>query len=197
MIKIILYVSLLLLVGCNKGGEKLPQLASSYQDDAILIRVDASQDLNLYDRRKHTLKLAVIQVKSVEDVQKSLLTSNGIAKLLDSDDEGAPTPQDKKIFMQTFYIIPGSCQTFRLARIAGATSVVIVAGYYDLKPAHVVRIFNIPVFESWKPISFWEVNKRMGRIGIYIRLGAQAINYTDTTAKKTTKESLNTTNQGK
>lgn len=65
-----------------------------------------------------------------------------------------------------------------------------MAGYYDLVPNQVVRVFEIPVFENWKPVTFWEMNRKMGRIAICLVLGAKGINFTDSTSKETTNESL-------
>lgn len=176
------------MVGCTTGGKnKEPQLASSYQDNAILVRAVASNDLNQYDHRKHTLKLAIVQVQKMEDVQQQILTSEGISELLDGDTEAEPpTPsKNNKIHVQTFFIAPGTTQTFTLPRMAGAKTILAVAGYYNLTPAGVVRVYEIPIFNNWKPITFWEETRRMGRIAIYLELGARAINYTETTSKVT------------
>lgn len=176
---------MLILVGCG-GKNKEPQLASSYQDNAILIRAQASKDLNQYDHRKHTLKLGIIQIEKVEDIQNQIITSEGISELLDGDTEAdGSSPKNSKVHLQTFFVAPGTTQTFTMARMAGAKTIVVIAGYYNLTPAGVVRIYEIPVFKNWKPITFWEETRRMGRIAIFLDLGAQAINYTETTSKVT------------
>lgn len=188
MLKIILYVLLLIMVGCTTGGKnKEPQLASSYQENAILIRAVASKDLNLFDHRKHTLKLAVVQFDKIEDVQNLILSPQGISELLDGDTNAnsPPKPKNGNIHVQTFFIAPGTTQTFTMARMAGAKNIMVVAGYYNLTAAGVVRIYEIPIFNNWKPITFWEQTRRMGRIAIFLDLGAQAINYTESTSKVT------------
>lgn len=193
MRKIILYLLLLIMAGCG-GKNNEPQLASSYQDNAILIKATAPKDLNLYDHQKHTLKIAIVQVAKVEDVQKQIVTSEGLSKLLNGDSESEtgnnPLNKNKKIHIQTFFIAPGATQTFTLARMAGAKTILVVAGYYNLIPAQVVRVYEIPVFQNWRPITFWEITRRMGRICIFLQLGSQAINYTDSTSKQTTSQSI-------
>lgn len=88
MLKNLFFLSVLLITACTMGGNtKQPQLADTYQDNAILMRIEASKDLNLYNDQKHTLKLVIIQVEKVEDVQKQLMSADSIAKLLDSADD--------------------------------------------------------------------------------------------------------------
>ncbi|WP_112220235.1 type VI secretion lipoprotein TssJ [Legionella quinlivanii] len=187
-------LSVVLLTACTMGGNtKQPQLADSYQDNAILMRIEASKDLNLYNDQKHTLKLVIIQVEKVEDVQKQLMSSDSIAKLLDSADDSEDSKNkagDKQVYMHTLFITPGSKKVYTFPRLAGARRIIVVAGYYDLVPNQVVRVFEIPVFENWKPVTFWEMNRKMGRIAICLMLGAKGINFTDSTSKETTSESL-------
>ncbi|RAP35454.1 hypothetical protein B1207_12175 [Legionella quinlivanii] len=194
MFKKIWLLSVVLLTACTMGGNtKQPQLADSYQDNAILMRIEASKDLNLYNDQKHTLKLVIIQVEKVEDVQKQLMSSDSIAKLLDSADDSEDSKNkagDKQVYMHTLFITPGSKKVYTFPRLAGARRIIVVAGYYDLVPNQVVRVFEIPVFENWKPVTFWEMNRKMGRIAICLMLGAKGINFTDSTSKETTSESL-------
>ncbi|MCE3045907.1 MULTISPECIES: type VI secretion lipoprotein TssJ [Legionella] len=194
MFKKICLLSVVLLTACTMGGNtKQPQLADSYQDNAILMRIEASKDLNLYNDQKHTLKLVIIQVEKVEDVQKQLMSSDSIAKLLDSADDSEDSKNkagDKQVYMHTLFITPGSKKVYTFPRLAGARRIIVVAGYYDLVPNQVVRVFEIPVFENWKPVTFWEMNRKMGRIAICLMLGAKGINFTDSTSKETTSESL-------
>nr|WP_255665416.1 type VI secretion lipoprotein TssJ [Legionella sp. 16cNR16C] len=157
------------------------------------MRIEASKDLNLYNDQKHTLKLVIIQVEKVEDVQKQLMSSDSIAKLLDSADDSEDSKNkagDKQVYMHTLFITPGSKKVYTFPRLAGARRIIVVAGYYDLVPNQVVRVFEIPVFENWKPVTFWEMNRKMGRIAICLMLGAKGINFTDSTSKETTSESL-------
>ncbi|STY11847.1 Type VI secretion lipoprotein [Legionella quinlivanii] len=192
--KKICLLSVVLLTACTMGGNtKQPQLADTYQDNAILMRIEASKDLNLYNDQKHTLKLVIIQVEKVEDVQKQLMSSDSIAKLLDSADDSEDSKNkagDKQVYMHTLFITPGSKKVYTFPRLAGARRIIVVAGYYDLVPNQVVRVFEIPVFENWKPVTFWEMNRKMGRIAICLMLGAKGINFTDSTSKETTTESL-------
>ncbi|KTD50248.1 Type VI secretion lipoprotein [Legionella quinlivanii] len=194
MFKKICLLSVVLLTACTMGGNtKQPQLADTYQDNAILMRIEASKDLNLYNDQKHTLKLVIIQVEKVEDVQKQLMSSDSIAKLLDSADDSEDSKNkagDKQVYMHTLFITPGSKKVYTFPRLAGARRIIVVAGYYDLVPNQVVRVFEIPVFENWKPVTFWEMNRKMGRIAICLMLGAKGINFTDSTSKETTTESL-------
>ncbi len=173
--------------GCTTGGkDKEPQLASSYQDNAILIRAVASQDLNQYDHRKHTLKFAVVQVEKIEEVQNQIVTAEGISQLLNGDTEADNTVQtNKKVHIQTFFIAPGMKQTFTLARMAGVKKVVVVAGYFNLTPSGAVRVYEIPVFKKWNPLTFWKKTTQMGRLAIYLELGSQGINYTESSSKAT------------
>ncbi|WP_058523566.1 type VI secretion lipoprotein TssJ [Legionella birminghamensis] len=195
MLKNLFFLSVLLITACTMGGNtKQPQLADTYQDNAILMRIEASKDLNLYNDQKHTLKLVIIQVEKVEDVQKQLMSADSIAKLLDSADDSVNSDSkpdsNKKVYMQTLFITPGTKKVFTFPRLAGARRIIVVAGYYDLVPNQVVRVFEIPVFENWKPVTFWEMNRKMGRIAICLVLGAKGINFTDSTSKETTNESL-------
>ncbi|MCW8445546.1 type VI secretion lipoprotein TssJ [Fluoribacter gormanii] len=187
MLRIIFCILFLMIGGCTTGGkEKEPQLASSYQDNAILIRAVASKELNQYDHRKHTLKFAVVQVEKIEDVQNQIVNAEGISQLLDGDTEADNTTQtNKKVHIQTFFIAPGMTQTFTLARMAAVKKIVVVAGYFNLTPANAVRVYEIPVFKKWNPLTFWKKTKQMGRIAIYLEFGSQGINYTESSSKKT------------
>ncbi|KTD65732.1 type VI secretion lipoprotein TssJ [Legionella spiritensis] len=177
----------LLLFGCATGGkEQKPQLSNTYQDDAVILSICASDDLNLYNFRKHTLKLAIVQVANVEDVQQLLINSEGIAKILDGD------LKEKNVFIQPFIVDPGSKRVHKFARMAGVKKVIVVAGYYDLIPNQVVRIFEVPVFKHWEPIKFWEQNRRMGRMAIFLKLGAKGIACAESKAKETPNATVDT-----
>ncbi|KTC80627.1 type VI secretion lipoprotein TssJ [Legionella cherrii] len=187
MLRIIFCLLIFIIGGCTTGGkEKEPQLASSYQDNAILIRAVASKDLNEYDHKKHTLKFSVVQVEKLEDVQNQIVTAEGISQLLDADTEADNITQtNKKVHIRTFFIAPGMTQNFTIARMAETKKVLVVAGYYNLTPAGVVRIYEVPVFNKWNPLTFWKKTKQMGRLGIYLEFGSQAINYTESSSRKT------------
>ncbi|CAM2849457.1 type VI secretion lipoprotein TssJ [Legionella steigerwaltii] len=185
MLRIIFCLLMLIMGGCTTGGKQTePQLASSYQDNAILIRAVASKDLNLYDHKKHTLKFSVVQVEKLEDVQNKIVTAEGISQLLDADTEADNLTQtNKKVHIQTFFIAPGMTQTFTIARMAETKKVLVVAGYYNLTAAGVVRIYEVPVFNKWNPLTFWKKTRQMGRLGIYLEFGSRAINYTESSTK--------------
>ncbi|HAT6958127.1 TPA: hypothetical protein JAN72_15435 [Legionella pneumophila] len=193
--KLILIILVSILASCSVGVKnKQPQLASSYQDNAIIISYNASENLNFYNGQKHTLKLAIVQVEKIEDIQKDIISSEALGVLLDSANGNGNDKElddkNSKYYIQSLIVTPGTTRTYTFARMAGAKQIIIVAGYYDLIPKQVVRIFEIPVFEHWKPITFWEVDRRMGRIAICLQLGAQGINITDTTSKETTNDYL-------
>lgn len=180
----------LLLSACTTGGkEEKPQLSNTYQDDAIIVCIKAADKLNLYNYRKHTLKVVLVQVKDIQDVQPYLTSPEGIAKILDGkvgeqEGKGDSKGDNKGIYIQPFIVKPGAKRLYKFTRMAGAKKVLVVAGYYDLIPNQVVRTFEIPVFKHWKPIEFWEINRRMGRMAIFLHFGSKGIAYAESKAKE-------------
>jgi type VI secretion system VasD/TssJ family lipoprotein len=126
------------LVGaCAHKPEPVPDW--SYSKEAIRISYTADAMLNAFGNKPHVLLLVVYQMKDVnafseltknEETLKTLLKVGGMDQQFLSSDK--------------FFIEPGEKNTVVFNRAEHAEWVGIVAGYYNLDPGKVSRIFEIP-----------------------------------------------------
>ena len=161
------------LSGCF--AEKHPAVNAhmwAYKANAINIHVEAPRKLNTLNGRSHTLLLAVVQVSELQAVQSLLDTSEGIATLLEKVNTQA---EAKSLFISKLFVVPGERKTIQLTRMAGMKHVVIVAGYNQLNPGQVIKIFNIPIGNEIEGIKFWKRIYMPVPLHVKLNLGKQGI----------------------
>ncbi len=144
-----------------------------YEKKAITLRVQSSNDLNIFQNRVHTLLLAIFQISDPNIFNEKSKTREGIADLLtmDSINAGLGIVNLKKVVIR-----PGNVDVFVVDRAKSAQYVGIVTGYARLEPENVIRIVEIPAVQDDKT-GFNRINPmaksfppRPGRLKIWLEL---------------------------
>jgi type VI secretion system VasD/TssJ family lipoprotein len=135
--------ALFLMLGCSSTDPKKVALAEMKWNLAprdVQISFRASRELNLHDGSPHTILLAVVQSADANSFLAQLASPASIGHLLETGQTGAPT-----LTFNRFVVSPGQSDTLSLDRAQNAQYVGIVAGYYNLTPPNVSRLFVVPV----------------------------------------------------
>jgi type VI secretion system VasD/TssJ family lipoprotein len=114
-----------------------------FEARGIALRFQAPQQLNLHSGKPHTLYLRVFQLSDVKVFNDIRISQAGIRELLTAA-EIDPT------FLSTreYVIAPGEMLKVTLERLKETRFIAIVAGYYQLEPDEVVRVFPVPAVAS-------------------------------------------------
>lgn len=110
-----------------------------FEAKGIALRFQAPQQLNLHSGKPHTLYLRVYQLSDVKVFNDIRGSQAGIRELLTAADID-PT----FLSAREYVIAPGEVLKVTLERLKETRFVAIVAGYYQLEPSEVVRVFPIP-----------------------------------------------------
>jgi len=166
-------VALFLIFSC--AGKSAPEGASksvwTFDPEGIQIHYTADKLLNLQDNESHTLLLAVYLLRDTNAFNDLAANRDGLAKLLQAERFDAAVMGVNKIVIQ-----PGEEKTAVLNRAENARWIGVVAGYYNLEPSQVSRLFNIPVITEKKGIyGFRSTETRPGQIRIKLYLGSNAL----------------------
>jgi predicted component of type VI protein secretion system len=157
--------------GVNKEELAIAQMKWDLAPSAIRIHVVSDSDLNLYDGRRHTVLLGVCQTADVNSFLVQLSSQNTIGRLLETG-QGAPT---MIAGFNRFVISPGQKDTLSMDRAQGSQYVGIVAGYYNLSPTGVSRLFAVPVLMQKKGFISKTVTASPQPLDIDLKLGAMEI----------------------
>ena len=169
-------IIVLLLSACSSEHPAVNQSVWTYQPDAIQVDYSAVPQLNVSDNQPHTLLMAVVQTSDLQNIQSYLQTPEGVSLLLEKNNDLA---QAQNYYITKVFVNPyDQNRTLNITRMAGMQSVVIVAGYNQLNPMQVVKIFNIPL----KRKLFWGEHYP-AKIRINVTLGAQGIANADYSEK--------------
>ncbi len=146
LLRLLLALSPLAACSCLGGGggvqaqPQTPKVDLGRDRNALKFKYEAAADLNWYEGQPHTLMVAVVQMEKSDSFDNIRQTGDGLTRFLDGANENPDIKQLKRIIVQ-----PGDLKAVYLDRVEGAAWVAIVAGYYDLRPGKVDRIFQIPV----------------------------------------------------
>jgi type VI secretion system VasD/TssJ family lipoprotein len=133
----------LLLAGCSSVDPKKVALAEMKWNLAphdIQIAFKADRDLNLHDGSPHTILFAVVQAADANTFLSQLASPASIGHLLETGQGGALV-----LSFNRFVVSPGQEDTLSLDRAQNAQYVGVIAGYYNLTPPNVARLFVVPV----------------------------------------------------
>jgi type VI secretion system VasD/TssJ family lipoprotein len=132
----------LLLASCARGSS--PGGAASgvygYEKDAISLHLKGDQNLNLFEKRPHTLLVCVYQLRDPNALNQVLQDAEDVSKLLECGRFDPSILNAKKFILQ-----PGREIHEALDRAEGARYIGIVAGYYNLDKQRASRILPVPV----------------------------------------------------
>lgn len=113
----------------------------SYQEQALVVKLTASRDLNTYAQRPHTLVVKVVQLTDVSGIMTLMQTSDGVRSVLSEELEMIPNA----VFSDTVMLAPKQTQTMTYARQQDAKFIALVTGFAELNVAKSVRIIPISV----------------------------------------------------
>jgi type VI secretion system VasD/TssJ family lipoprotein len=138
-----IFVVCLQLVGCS---QKISKPEWKFQKEAIRIHIKADHNLNLYNRRTHTLYMCFYQLSELNGFDQLAQDDSGIRRLLEAKmfDSSVAAVSSKTIQS-------GEHITLSLDRAERAAYIAIVAGYYaHLTDKRMVRRHKIQVFNKRK-----------------------------------------------
>jgi hypothetical protein len=147
--KTIIVMPLILILVASmscSSNQPLEQSMWTYAPDAITVNYTASLNLNFSQMQPHTLLLAVIQTAQLQNIQSFLQNPQGISLLLNKKND---PNQVQNYYITKIFINPGDKNHVKLTRMASMQTVVLVAGYNQLNPGQVIKIFDIPVAHPW------------------------------------------------
>ena len=115
--------------------------------------------------------LVIYQLTGLNAYNALVKTSDGLGKLL----QGERFDQSV-VGVDQFFIEPGDKKTLSLDRAENVQYVAVVAGYYDLQPGQVNRVFEIPVIVDKKGIyGFRTTVSSVGQLNIALFMGPNSI----------------------
>jgi type VI secretion system VasD/TssJ family lipoprotein len=153
-----------LLCSCSTPVSRPPEY--TYQKEAITITLKADPQLNLYQGSPHTLVLCTYQLKDPNAFNQLVDEREGLPKLLECGRFDGSVAYAKRLVVQ-----PGQEAKEYLDRAEGAKYLSVVAGYYNLQKATVVRLYQIPV----DTLSSKPRDSKPRDLNIDLYLGPQAI----------------------
>jgi len=116
-------------------------VAWSYQEHALITKLSASNDLNTFSQRPHTLAIKVIQLSDVSGLKTLLQTTGGIRAVLSEATEMIPNA----VYSDLVILAPKQVQTLVSARQQDAKFVAIISGFAELNVLTSVKVIMIPV----------------------------------------------------
>lgn len=116
-----------------------------YEPRSILLRVKATDQLNLYMGQPHTLSLKVIQLTNPAIVSELRESPFGLSDLMAAKGKELSASIVRE---DTLAIDPGSNRTLVLAREQGVRYLALVAGYFEMEGKKSVRIVPIPSVQA-------------------------------------------------
>jgi type VI secretion system VasD/TssJ family lipoprotein len=143
----------------------------TYEPDAIELIIYADENMNTYNGYAHTTMLCIYQMKKPGAFKQLASSEAGVRKLLECSGFDPSVAHFEKIFVQ-----PNQNSTRSMARAEKAKHVGLVAGYYDLKPEGVTRMYDIPLHKEETGMLWWSKdNYTPGKLSMKLLLGPHSI----------------------
>jgi len=161
-----------LLLSC--AGRRPPEPVWSTEDDAIEIVFQADPRLNQTEGMATPLKLVVYQLQDANTFYKYADDEIGLIRLLRTENSGLdPISPSEYVDVKECYVQPGQVDTLLMPRLKGTQWVAVVAGYRNLVPDRVDRLFKIPVAVRTRfPL---RRSSEVQRLAVRLKLGARQI----------------------
>lgn len=141
-----------------------------YASKAIQIQYRADANLNTYQDKPHTLAFVVYQVADINPFNNLVKDATGLTTLLKGE------KFDPSVMaVDRFFIEPGDTNYLDIDRYENVKWVGIVAGYFDLTPGQVTRIYEMPVLIETKGMIFKTNEAKMGLLGMNLYFGPSSI----------------------
>ncbi len=145
--------------------------ARGFCPKGIHIQYASTDDLNLYENNAHTVLLAVYQLSSLNAYNALAKTPEGLLRLLQAE-----RFDPSVVGTDRFFVEPHEKKILAIDRAENAQYVAVVAGYYDLQPGQVDRVFEIPVIVQLKGIyGFRKTYSGLGQLNTILLMGSNSI----------------------
>ncbi len=160
-------MALILAAGACSTKTVMPPEPWPFQERAVVFRLEADEQLNLYHGTSHTLLLCIYQLRDPNAFNQAMEDQKGLYKLLSCKRFDPSVLSFKKLVLQ-----PGESREVVMDRAEGAHYVGVAAGYYNLQKEKVCRLFSIPLVEEKKGFKrilkpgVLEVDLYLGKEGI-------------------------------
>lgn len=148
--------------GRSSSGGGAASGVYEYEKDAISLHLKGDANLNLFEKRPHTLLVCVYQLRDPNALNQVLQDAEDVTKLLECARFDPSIVNAKKFILQ-----PGKEITEALDRAEGARYIGIVAGYYNLDKQRASRIIPVPVGGTF--------GKKASRMNLDVFLGPDEI----------------------
>ena len=141
-----------------------------FEREAILIRVKAANDLNIYAEKSNALLLGIYQLNDPNIFNANVSTFEGLSNMLSCEgyDQALGVVAVKKVM-----ILPGEVKHIVMDRASTSQYVGVIAAYYELKPGKVAKLIRVPVEmkkKTWLNPFSYRIPRPM-KIKIWLELG--------------------------
>ncbi len=166
----LLVIFLPLLNACTTDKKPDPVPVRGFVEKAIKVNYHADKQLNLYEDKSHTILMCLFQLTDPNVFNELSKSKDGLNKLLECSRFDGSVVGFKRIIVQ-----PGENKTVHLDRAEKAKWIGLVAGYYDLAPGQITRLYEIPVIIKTKGLLFKKKIAAIGKMTINLYFGPNAI----------------------
>jgi type VI secretion system VasD/TssJ family lipoprotein len=129
-----------LLAACTFKPKAIIPPDWGYEKNAINIHFTGDPNLNLYQKKAHSLVVCLYQLKDLNGFNQLIDEKDGLPKLLECGRIDPGITYSRRLVVQ-----PNRELNETLDRTDGAKYVGIVAGYYNLHKETSARVFDIPI----------------------------------------------------
>ena len=129
-----------LLFSCSSKPKIIKPPEWGYEKDAIQLRFTGDPELNLYQKKAHSLVVCVYHLKDLNGINQLMDEKDGLPKLLECGRFDPGVTYSRRLVVQ-----PNRELKETLDRTDGAQYVGVVAGYYNLQKETSARSFPIPI----------------------------------------------------
>jgi type VI secretion system VasD/TssJ family lipoprotein len=113
-----------------------------YEKDAIQLHLVSDPQLNLYQKKPHSLILCLYHLRDPNAFNQLVNEEDGLPRLLECSRFDPSVTYARKLVLQ-----PGQDLNELLDRTDGAKFVGIAAGYFSLRKQDSLRLYSIPITE--------------------------------------------------
>jgi type VI secretion system VasD/TssJ family lipoprotein len=158
----IICLALFFLSACATSPPPEPEYR--FAKDAIRLRIKSDPQLNMKDKKPHTLLVCIYQIKDKSIFEQFSSSEDGVYQLLDCEAFNDTVTATKRLIIQ-----PNQDMTLVMDRMDKTKSLGIAAGYFKLDKSKMTRTFDIPVSTSGLS------DARVEPMNLNINFGAQQI----------------------
>lgn len=164
-------------------ASRLDSGEGDFEAAGLVLRLEATAELNQRMGRPHTLVVKLLQVDDLAVMDNYRNSSFRLADLMKAD---ATELNSNFVRENRVTLAPGQSRTLRINRVKDARHLVILAGYYQMHQDTSVRELPIPTVANRNPPRgpwwrFWrrydDAPEQPARLQIWVEVGEEQINH--------------------